>query len=426
MAAPRRLTVREARDEARFSGRLADAIGTTVPDAQAVLAQGARRIRELLGFRSSPIDVRLNGSVRVDRVAGLIRLTQDVELQVVPKFLDPEEDDWQEDFFLLALFSQTGRILPREQIRAGHDESGDLATLVGRTLAQMYWENRRRPVRTYRTRPAYEFSIDGDADAVDLVLPDPDGFRQNLTQLRSDNEFNSVIESAVRALLPEVRDAETRKQLLRVQHGLAPQRAVVRPRRRILPARHRHWQPTYDLSLAILDGFGVGFTDDQLVAPGFVLQTWTTWQSLVEASLRAGLPQMTVAGQQPYRLGQRESQPMDVKPDVMVIDNGTPKLVVDAKYRVREGSKPAVDAGDIYETLAFMRASGTREALLLYPRPADGQKRDPVGSTTVFEKVTVGNERITGLLVECRGISAANGYGRFIKSLAAGVSAYIP
>ncbi|MGY2078809.1 5-methylcytosine restriction system specificity protein McrC [Modestobacter sp. SYSU DS0657] len=424
MVALQRLTVREARDEHSVVRSAATGLG--VPDAEVLglLDPAARRLRELLRLRSSPFATSPRGTLRVDGIAGLVRLSPDLELQVAPKFLDPVDPGWQEDFFLLAVFSKTGRILPREQIRAGHGRREDLATLVAQTLAQLFWENHRRPIRSYRTREVQEFAYEGDVDPIDLFVPPPDGWPQRVLQLRRDNEHNAVLAGAVRALLPEVRDSETRHQLVRVQQAIGHQPPVTSLRPVRLPSRYRQWQVAYDLSLQVLRGFGVQFEQEHLLTPGFILRTWETWQALIEAALRTGMPG-DVLGQKPYRLGDRSASPLDVTPDVVVVVDGAPALVVDAKYRTREGTTPAVAAGDIYETLAFMRATGTTSAVLLYPRPSDAGSAMPVGSVEVFEQVAVGAERIVALTVECRGISATDGYGQFASRLCAAVQQYV-
>jgi len=426
VAGPQRLTLQEAREVPGLVRQAAQAVGTSDAEVFAMFDSTTRRLRDLLRLRRSPFDLSVSGSVRVDGIAGLLRLRPDLELEVVPKFLDARTQTWQEDFFVLALFSQTGRILPRERISAGHGHRGDLASLVGQTFARMYSENQRRPVRAYRHRGATEFAYDGDVDPLDLFAPEPDGFPQRVLQLRRDNEYNSVLAGAVEALLPEVRDAETRKQLVRVRQALGPQAPVrqVRPLR--LPARHREWQQLHDLAVEVLRGFGVGYVQRHLLAPGFVLRTWETWQALVEAALRTALSGVQVLGQRPYNLGQRTAQPLDVTPDVTVLRSGVPVGVLDAKYRTRQGKVLSVDAGDVYETLAFLRATGTSRAVLLYPRPADGQPPLPVGSCQQFEQVTVGNAVITALAAEVRGISGTDGYASFAQRLAAAVQPHLP
>jgi 5-methylcytosine-specific restriction endonuclease McrBC regulatory subunit McrC len=290
----------------------------------------------------------------------------------------------------------------------------------------MYREHKRRPLRTYAHRRAQEFSVDGDVDPVDLIVDNPDGFEQIVLELTSDNEDNAVLATAVTALLPEVRDAETRKQLLSMQRSLGPQRAARRATPRRLPSRDRHWQAAYDLAVQVLNGFGLGYTPEHLLAPGFILRTWRTWQALVESALESGMPSATVVGQRRYKLGERSSQALDVTPDVVIAEDDNRRLVVDAKYRTREGTTPAIDASDVYETLAFMEATGTRGAVLLYPRPSSSGLPRAVGASEAFETITVGSRRITGLLVELRGISGTDGYGQFVERLANAVSAYMP
>jgi hypothetical protein len=426
MAAPHRLTIRESRDEPGLLARLARADESDVGQALRLLDDTARRLRELLRLRSSPFSNTVGGSGRVDGVAGLLRLSASVELQVVPKFLDDADPTWQEDFFLLALFSQTGRILPREHIRGGHGRRGDLATLVGQTLAQMFWENHRRPIRAYRARLIHEFALEGDIDPIDLFVPPSDGYGQQVLQLRRDNEHNAAMSAAVQTLLPEVRDSETRGQLLRVQQTIGPQPRVnsLRPVR--LPNRHRNWQLTYDLSLQILRGFGVQLQVEHLLTPGFVLRTWETWQALVEAALRTGLRNTQVNGQQAYVLGTRQSGTFKVTPDVVLVHQGGPVLVVDAKYRTREGASPSIAADDVYEALAFMRSTGTHRTVLLYPRPSDVGPAVSVGTATTFDEVQVGAERITALTVECRGLAQSNGYPDFCSRLASAIKGLAP
>ncbi|GAB2652608.1 hypothetical protein GCM10027169_17080 [Gordonia jinhuaensis] len=386
------------------------------------LMRSSDRLGSTLRLKQNPIAVTTHGGVRVEGIAGIVRLTDVLELQIVPKFLDEEDPSWQDDFFVLALLSQTGRILPAEQIRAGNGERGDLATLVARTMVQMYWELHRRPLRTYRRRQVERFAYDGDVDPISLVLPEPDGFTQTVTVLARDNDPNAVIASAAGALLTEVADGETRQQLSRLIQSLAPQRSIARASSRKLPARQRSWQTLYDLSVQVLNGFGLTYKAEHLLAPGYVMRTWPTWQTLCETALRTGLGGANMQGSPVYVLGSRHSTDFRVYPDVVVTANGVPTGVVDAKYRTHLGRNESVDNGDVYETLAFLRATGTTRAALLYPRPAHTGPALPVGTCETFETVTVGKERIAGITVECRGISKTNGFNDFAKRVGAAVS----
>ncbi|GAA4138073.1 hypothetical protein GCM10022285_34700 [Streptomyces tunisiensis] len=355
-------------------------------------------------------------------MAGLLRLSSQLELEIVPKFLDGEDIGWRQDFFRVALLSRTGKLLPREHLRADVAGRGDLTTLVGRTFAHLYWENNRRPIREYRSQTLHDYAVVGDLDPVGIVLPEAQGFRQNRLSFDHVNHWNEVISSAAGLLIPEVSDGETRQQLLRVRQALAPQRMVSNVHRRRLPNRYHRWQALYDLSMEILNGFGVGYEEKRLRAPGYVMVMWSTWQHLCELALRIGLAGEELHASASYTLGTRNSRPLTVTPDIVVGPKQAPRVLADAKYRTRLDRTASVGNDDIYESLAFMRAASTDRMILLYPRPASDGEPMEVGRTKEFQTIILGEQRISALLVECRGISASQGFETFSRNLAAGLA----
>ncbi len=415
MTAPARLTLVENQEEPGVLRQLATALGRDDTAALMAVNQLNGRLRQLLRADRAPVAVNAYGAVRAQGLAGLLHLAPSVELEVVPKFLNVKDPSWCEDFFVLALFSATGRVLPREQVLAATGARGDLATLVARAMIEMYWESHRRPLRAYLRTPVADFSWDGEVDAVSLLLPDADGFLQSAIRLERSNSANAVISSAAVALLPEVRDGETCALLMRLHAALAPQRTLSRGKQVSLPSRHQRWQPLYDLSLQVLGGFGLTFDPQKLLAPGYVMRTWTTWQALCESLLRTGLPGTRVSAQPQYLLGQRDGSALFVTPDFAFGDKHAPSALADAKYGAKVGRSATIDACDVYESLAFMQASGTDQLVLLYPRPADDGPALPVGTTAAFQKITVGSRSIRALEVECRGIAGKDGYSQMAR-----------
>jgi hypothetical protein len=298
-----------------------NATGIPENEVARLLTVTGERLRESLRTGGPPFQVGRD-SVLVADVAGLLRLSPVLELEIAPKFLGNEWPSWREDFFVLATLSRHGRVLPRSRVAAGHGARDDLATLIGRSMVGAYWENHRRPLRTYRRRQTIEFAYDGDVDEESIAVPEADGFRQTRVTFDRANRFNATIQAAVVELLPEVRDSETRKQLSRVYEALAPQRqATQRHRPRTVPTRARAWQPLYDLSRQVVEGFGIHLERGGLSAPGFVMNTWRCWEDLVFLGARAGVP-MQVAGQRPFTLGERTNDGIktnvSVFPDVTV------------------------------------------------------------------------------------------------------------
>jgi hypothetical protein len=418
--APYRLKLTEARDDPDAVRRAAEALGTDRSQIIGLIDAANARLARLYRVPKGPLDLSRD-RLRVDDVAGLVRLSPRLELEVAPKFLSHTWSRWREDFFLIATLSRFGKLLVRDRLTAGFGDRGDLATLVGRTLVEEFWRHHRRPLRTYSRREWRDFSVEGDVDPVEFTVIDPDGYRQQNVQFTRTNAFNSVIHAAVSTLLTEVRDAEIRRQLNRVRGALAAQAVPRRHAPRAVPSRHRRWQTLYDLSGQVLHGFGVSLDSaDHLLAPGYVLWTAKAWEDLVVTALRAGMPEAGVTAQQGFTLGQRDGTDFETTPDVTV-ETGSHRFLVDAKYKTRSGQERGrVVPADVYEGLAFLRASGATELALVYPAPPTAGEPQ-LGRTERFETITVDDMTIIAISAEVRGISSTNGFRRFAAQLSAGV-----
>ncbi|PCK21721.1 hypothetical protein CHR55_33650 [Rhodococcus qingshengii] len=53
------------------------------------------RVKSHLGYKDDPITATVGGAWKADGIAGLLRLNSQVELEVVPKFLDPNSTAWR-------------------------------------------------------------------------------------------------------------------------------------------------------------------------------------------------------------------------------------------------------------------------------------------------------------------------------------------
>lgn len=424
-----RLTALEQRPNPYFLDRATEATGITKPDIWRMLERAGVRVAAQLGLRSSPFSVEPS-DLRIAGIAGLVRLGQLVELEVVPKFLHAEDTNWREDFLYLATLSKHGRLLPREDISAAATSRGDLATLVARAMINMYWGNHRRPLRTYELHGLHDYAIDGDVDPEAFWMPNPQGFRQDVVVYTRTNRFNAVIAAGARALLPEVADPQTRRQLQRLCESLIPQRPAARYRPPRVPNRARRWQLLYDLASEVLDGFGIGYQMGVFTAPGYVVPTWRVWEDLVTLAVRTGFGSSNVSVQSPSVLGVRTgsypgagSSSVFVYPDLLVREGpSAAPVLVDAKYKGRYGTSTRIDEADIYEALAFASAANASRVVLVYPSISDGSALPrTTGRCTVLETVEAQGIRITALAAEVSGVSASGGVRKFARQLAAAI-----
>jgi 5-methylcytosine-specific restriction endonuclease McrBC regulatory subunit McrC len=325
------------------------------------------------------------------------------------------------------MLSHHGRLLDNEGLKSSSKATSDLATLIGRSLVEMYWKNQRRPLRTYRRLKREEFAIVGDFDPEDLSVPSEEGFPQSITSFTRENPFNAVIRSAAAGLAPVVPDVETRARLERLSQHLPHQPRPLRLEDRRLPSRSRAWQATFDLSLDILRGLGGAYDPKNALAPGYVMQTWQVWEQLVSISLRSAFSPKHVLLQSPNKLGTRTQdgtiRTLNVVPDAIVTitnSSGMRQIIVDAKYKGNvEGSYVSISNSDIYEALAFARATGIAEVILVYPKVVGRTPipSDEVGHAMEFSRVVADGVVIKALEMGVRGISGRRGLKRFTDAL---------
>ncbi len=398
----------------------------TASTARELLLRAGDRVRGILGLESAPLLMSAD-HFQFQNVAGLLVLASGLELEIAPKFLG-NAPGWREDFFLLATLSHHGRLLDNEGLKSSARATSDLATLIGRSLIEMYWKNQRRPLRTYRRLSHNEFAIEGDFDPEDLPVPTEEGFPQTVTSFTRENPYNAVIRAAAAGLAPIVPDVETRMRLERLAQHLPHQQRPSRLQDRRLPSRSRAWQPTFDLSLDILRGLGGAYDPKNALAPGYVMQTWQAWEQLVSLSLRNALMPKNVLLQSPNRLGTRTQdgvvRVLNVVPDAIATvanTTGSRRVIVDAKYKGHvDRSSKSISNADIYESLAFSRATGIFEVVLVYPRPVEGtpSPRDGVGYAAEFARAVADDVLIRAVeLGVCR-ISERGGLKRFADALA--------
>lgn len=411
-----------------LSSAIAEAIGVDRTKANSLLVNAGSRAASSLRLNYNPISVDAKGTRATD-FAGLIRLAPLLELEIAPKFLGLDDSDaaWREDFFFLSMLSRHGRLLASERLSASGGTPRDLSTLVARSITSMYERLKRRPLRSYRRVREAGFFIDGDLDPVDLNFPSPDGFEQELIRFDRRNGWNADILGAANELLPEVSDPSVASCLVRLIEDLSPQDAPAN-RRKTIPARHRAWKPLHELSIDVLGGLGLNYKQGQAHAPGYVVDTWRVWEELLTVAARLGFGRNAVVPQRGYPLGTKTRMntgtvsKIAVYPDCVIESDGIrPRMLLDAKYKGHvEKGKLRISEADIYEALAFSKATECNLVALAYPSQL-GNTLQPVGTCAVFEKIIVGSVQIVGIQLESRLISKTGGLRMFADNMASGI-----
>ncbi|MFJ6358680.1 5-methylcytosine restriction system specificity protein McrC [Pseudarthrobacter oxydans] len=408
-----RIVLQELRDRPNTTAEIAQLCNISRDEVLLQLRNLNSHIRRLLGYEQDAITISSSGAWKADGIAGLLRLNTQVELEVVPKFLDASNATWRLDFFLLAVLVRTGHLLVHDDISAGAQDRGDLATLIARSFLTLYSDNQRRPIRGYKRVHQADYAIDGEVEWESLVLPEPDGFRISRLELAQQNPYNATLAAAVNILIPEVADGDTQSQLNALARALAPQLpppANFPP----LPQRHSAMQHVYDLARLIIEGLGLDLKGGTFTGPGFVLSTWSAWQSLCEELIKRALPDHKVIGQKRWLLGYRGTEPVYATPDISPLIGLRAEFLLDAKYKTRLGRNPSIGSSDVYEALAFLKAADANQILLLYPSVRSITDL-PLGGWREFDKVNVDSLEIQGHEIQIQGISRQGGFDKLVS-----------
>ncbi|WMT42274.1 hypothetical protein RE628_07680 [Paenibacillus sp. D2_2] len=303
-------------------------------------------------------------------------------------------------------------------------------------MTDMYWSNHRRPLRMYTNRSFTSFEIDGEVDPECLLQPSPEGFEQFGILYNRDNKYNAVILTAAKQLLSQIRDPGTISQLERMVFALSPQRQTNGfIRNRTLPSRSVRWQPLFELSMDVLNGFGLTLNSGKLWAPGYVLDTWRVWQDFLKISMRLCFGSDRVQSQVSRVLGTKErflggniiqTNQSNVRPDLIInnVQSNTPYFLLDAKYKgnIKDGHV-AISEQDLYESLAFSEGTGCKNILLAYPALSSAQSE--LGQTEIFERQKIGDVTVIGVQIEIKGISLTGGLSRFSRKCATDLQAIL-
>lgn len=344
----------------------------------------------------------VSNTLRIDRerfafvrIAGVFRINDCLEIEVVPKFLTGAET-WRADFLLLLAHTRWGMFAEERMVDVATNQDRGINDTLAMVFLAMFDKVCHVPIRTYQRRTVRDFQIVGDLDEETVVMPELDGFAQEVTEFSRSNDFNSVISHAAQILMKSAVDFSLRSRLQRVIAFLGPQDDLAPYRPKTVPSRFGNWSELYSLSVDLLDGYGIDYlSKGDLQSPGFVVRTADAWEEFIRQALVLGMKGCTVAFQEKHRFAKRDHSMVQVRPDYVIRSVDGREILVDAKYKYSDAKAKTVSNADIYEGWAFMEATGIARLLLLYPYAHE----DMVGRFERFQSVTDDKKQIVGIRV---------------------------
>ena len=349
-------------------------------DIRPLIERANKVIQHALGEKRNVLVVT-DKKLRALGIAGTIRLSKNIELEIIPKIFDDHgENGWKESLFLLSALSKYGNIITSEHIHSSTAYQDSLYDITGRILAREYSAHRRKPIRQYRRERFNDFFIDGEINFELMFEKNPDGISQERVSFDKINTYNATIQKAMRIVLPYVKDISIQQTLDRAIRELGKQSTIIQQRLKI-PARNREWVDIYNLAFDIVSGMGSTLEKGEIMSPSFIVDTWRIWEWLITTAFRIGFGNaLRVIPQAAIPWGKkntnRKTTRVNVFPDVTIYDpadSAKPVFLVDAKYKVlSDGNYSDIDRDDLYEAFAFCHATRAKKLFLAYPAVAAG------------------------------------------------------
>ena len=372
-----------------------------------------------------------SGKVKASGVAGVIKLNQDIELEIMPKFFYGKgTTEWRTTLYLLSALSKHGNIMTTERIKANTSYTDSLYDMAGRMLAEEYLANKRKPVRKYRKEKYEDFVIEGEIDFDSYFEINPNGYKQSRVRFDKKNIYNATIRSAMQVVLPYVSDIKAKNILSTAVGELGRQRYVNCPKQKV-PARNKEWGNAYELSYDIVQGLGASFEDGKFYAPGFIANTWQMWEWLITTAVTIGSKDKRVFSQKCSRWGTKKTGSkewtVNVFPDITVYDKNNmivPEYLVDAKYKLLVNDDTGeIERCDLYEAYAFCKSMQADTIFLAYPEQAE----NGISSGTIIEKslYTISGIKVYVIMVSLGNISERGGIYAFSKCFVDGIERII-
>jgi 5-methylcytosine-specific restriction enzyme subunit McrC len=165
----------------------------------------------------------------------------------------------------------------------------------------------------------------------------------------------------------------------------------------------RAYRPLLDLCRLLLDGLGLNERAGDLAGPAFLLDTERLFERYVTrgvAEAFAAGARATVAAQSSHGFHEPVAGRPDLllRPDVLIVSDGRPRVVVDAKWKRPRGLR--VPTEDVYQMLAYAVGLGVGRAVLVYPGTRDRGWEYALLQAPI--RVEVRSLRVTGPVETCR------------------------
>ena len=120
-------------------------------DIRKIIKAANLQIKSVLGWDGAN-DALLysNGIIRAMGIAGIIKLTPKIELEIVPRHFSRLSGDWKESLFFLSIISRHGGSLVQNALSGSTLQRATLYDLCGIVIINEFYSLQRSLIRSYQ------------------------------------------------------------------------------------------------------------------------------------------------------------------------------------------------------------------------------------------------------------------------------------
>lgn len=124
--------------------------------------------------------------------------------------------------------------------------------------------------------------------------------------------------------------------------------------------------PALELAELILDGHSFEQRSGEILLTGYLLNMAKIYEDFVTVALREGFRAFGGRSRLQYAAFLDEAESVPIKPDFVWLEEGVPRVVVDAKYKAEKPS--GFPQADLYQMFAYCAALGLEDGHLVYAK----------------------------------------------------------
>ncbi|MCC6414780.1 MAG: hypothetical protein IT582_02595 [Opitutaceae bacterium] len=366
--------------------------GPKAAAAQVALLNSGSAIKGRLGLRTDPFRFRgsANGvEFQASGIAGSLSL-REVSLEIVPKFvLGPDQlAVWNTStlFFLEALAGKHVISLIAENQKWASHSVVDLIAYAFADAADRGF--REQAIHVYRQIEVSTSVLRGRLNIrrqARNALHAPHMLECDVDELNVENPFNDVLKWAATVLQNLAREPTLKTRLSEIARAIPgeAERSVSQRHHHLRPPpQYRAWADALELARLVANGMALSSNGGRTSGYSLLFNMERAFERFVEVALghviqefgngrlSSGRQQSTAYAQPAFTDGKT----LYCRPDNVLLVDGTPAMVVDAKYKLldSDAAKPENEVGapisqDVYELVAGMFANDCGLGLLVYP-----------------------------------------------------------